>query len=121
MKISLLTKNVIGICVALTTLFFAGFYYHYQDIKKYQINSVKDEFESTAFVLSTNLFHEYDFHKTHDIQSLLDHSVRHKKDILAVAVYDISENLIAFSSRSPEDPETDIIRSGSGRSGNRYY
>jgi signal transduction histidine kinase/CheY-like chemotaxis protein len=112
MKISLLTKNVIGICVALTTLFFAGFYYHYQDIKKYQINSVKDEFESTAFVLSTNLFHEYDFHKTHDIQSLLDHSVRHKKDILAVAVYDISENLIAFSSRGPEDPETDIIRSG---------
>jgi signal transduction histidine kinase len=119
MKISLLTKNVIGICVALTMLFFAGFYYHYQDIKKYQINSVKDELESTAFVLSTNLFHEYDFHKTQDVQSLLDQSISHKKDILAVAFYDVSENLIVSSNRNLENLKTDMFKSGRISFGNK--
>lgn len=110
MKISLLTKNVIGICVALTTLFLAGFYYHYQDIKKYQIDSARDEFESTAYVLSTNIYHQFDFHMTQEIQSLLDHSTRHRTDIRDIAVYDLSGNLVVSSHSGSGNPAIETSR-----------
>jgi len=95
MKISLLTKNVIGICIALTTLFFAGFYYHYEDIKKYQVNSVTDELESTAYMMAARINHEGDFHDSKSIQLILDHSLRHRKNILQTIVIDTLGNVIA--------------------------
>ncbi|UCE67175.1 MAG: response regulator [Candidatus Zixiibacteriota bacterium] len=95
MKISLLTKNVIGICIALTTLFFAGFYYHYKDIKKYQINSVINDLESTAYMIATRINDEYDFNDSKNIQLILDYAIRHKNGILQTAVIDTLDNVIA--------------------------
>lgn len=110
MKIGLLTKNVIGICIALTALFFAGFYYHYQDIKKYQIKSAVSDFESTAFILSSNIYNELDFDESDDMQSLLDHSIRHRKEILNIAVFDNNDKLIAYRSRNLDESDVELIR-----------
>ncbi len=102
MKISLLTKNVVGICIALTTLFFAGFYYHYEDIKKYQINSVIDELESTAYMIAARINNEHNFHDFENIQFILDHSLRHRNGILQTAVIDTLDNVIASIQKSGE-------------------
>ena len=110
MKIGLLTKNVIGICIALTALFFAGFYYHYQDVKKYQIESAISDFESTAFILSSNIYNELDFGESDDMQSLLDHSIRHRKEILNIAVFDNNDKLIAYRSRNLNESDVELIR-----------
>jgi|GEM_PF-2191708 len=102
MKISLLTKNVIGICIALTTLFFAGFYYHYEDIKKYQINSVMDDLESTALIIATRINNENDFDDSESIQFILDHSLQHRNGILQAAFIDNQDKVIASIQKSGE-------------------
>lgn len=95
MKISLLTKNVIGICIALTTLFFAGFYYHYEDIKKYQIDSAISELESTANMIAMRINNEPDIQDSRAMQFVLDHSLRHRKGIIRTAVIDTLGTVIA--------------------------
>jgi signal transduction histidine kinase/CheY-like chemotaxis protein len=102
MKISLLTKNVIGICIALTTLFFAGFYYHYEDIKRFQINSVIDDLESTAIMIAARINNEYDSNDSEHIQFILDHSLRHRNGILQAAFIDKQDNVIASIQKSGE-------------------
>lgn len=95
MKISLLTKNVIGICIALTTLFFAGFYYHYEDIKKYQIDSAINELESTAHMIALRVNSEPDFQDSDGMQFILDHSLRHKNGIIRTTIIDTLGIVIA--------------------------
>jgi signal transduction histidine kinase/CheY-like chemotaxis protein len=95
MKIGLLTKNVVGICIALTALFFAGFYYHYQDIKRYQVNSEINQLESTAHLLSTNINHEFEINRIHNIQTLLNDINSNKTDIIGIVVLDTSYGKIA--------------------------
>ena len=95
MRISLLTKNVVGICIALTALFFAGFFYHYTDIKKYQIDSEIDELRSQSELISYNIGHEISENEGADIQYLLQHMVGRKKNIVGALVIDSVDNIHA--------------------------
>lgn len=104
MKIGLLTKNVIGICLALTALFFAGFYYHYEDIKKYQINFAKEKFESRAYMLAMSLNHHYAMRDSLNIHNLLERSLRHDKEIMTIAVVGRTGSIIV-PDRKSEDPD----------------
>ena len=95
MRISLLTKNVVGICIALTALFFAGFFYHYADIKKYQIDSEIDELRSQSELISYNIGHEVGENESADFQYLLQHMVGRKKNIVGALVIDSADNIHA--------------------------
>lgn len=108
MKISLLTKNVIAIVITLSILFSIGFYYHYEDLKKYHLDTAQKAILFSSSHFSSNINDHSGLENPVEIEELIQNTIKFTSDVKEFTVIDLSSNILASNLPGKTLSEFDI-------------
>ncbi len=100
MRISLLTKAIIGVCLFISFMSALGYYLNRSELKEYQLQSAKSELESIAHFLSLEIDHNYGIKDSRGLQQLIDKISAYNNSIYEISVLDINGKITASSDES---------------------